>query len=421
MPVKAGSAPRVTEANAKVCAPGATSTRMDAATAAYVRKHHLGLITRSVAQVLCSMEGDELRRLWHSKTGESALPEAMTALVDITLPLQVLLSSFVSLPSSASLGGMSKSSLKATSSLPLAQDAAQEEGLTVAASTSAALDMSDCFWPVNAAFANKEDAVKADVCHCLALHCDRFLTGRGLVKSFGGRLRWAHVAPDSDGGNERLGVALVLDVFRCWQQVVIPLLQRLSGSASKGAAAGSTNADDLFDFLVKRSPAVATPSSTAVGLVREEAAYWCFALLRGYCQDFPESVWASVLRAAQDAAVQQCDNSAGDLPPLTGEALLLRSFIAHLSRSESGAACVTPAAAQAQPLCDGIIASHMSAAVAAARTRGESCAWAEVELLQQASADTTALVPSMSALLCADTYWAMLLEPYAAMLAQYSM
>ncbi|KAG5492232.1 hypothetical protein GH5_01142 [Leishmania sp. Ghana 2012 LV757] len=425
MSVRDESTARAADASAKVSATEATSGLMDAATAAYVRRHHLDLITRSVAQALCDMEEDQLRHPPLSKTGGPAPPGATTGSVDTTLPLQLLLSSFIILSPSPSPRGVSKSSSKATSSLPLAQDAAGDQGSGVAASPSADSDMRDCFWPLNAAFATKEDAAKAKVCRCIALHCERFLTGLGLVESFGGHLRWAHVAPGSDGGNERLGVALALDVFRCWQQVVIPLLQRFGGSASKGLAAGTANVGALFDCLVKgpavsaTNPAASSPS--ALGLVCEEAAYWCFALLRGYCQDFPEAVWASILRAAQDAALQQGGSGAAVLPPLTSEALLLRSFIAHLSCSEAGAACDTSAAALAPPKYNDIIVFHMSAAVTAARVRAEAWVWAEVELLQQASADAAVLDSSLSALLCADAYWAVLMQPYTAMLAQYFM
>ncbi|KAG5467484.1 hypothetical protein CUR178_01127 [Leishmania enriettii] len=426
MSVRPESTARAADASAKVSATETTSGLMDAATAAYVCRHHLDSITRSVTQAICDMEEDQLRHPWLSKTGDPAPPEAMTGSVDTTLPLQLLLSSFIILSPSPSPRGASKSSSKATSSSPLAQDAAEEQGLGVAESPSAYTNMRDCFWPLNATFATKEDAAKAKVCRCIALHCERSLTGLGLVESFGGRLRWAHVAPGSDGGNERLGVALALDVFRCWQQVVIPLLQRFAGSASKGLAAGTANVDALFDCLVKGPAVSATPNSaasspSALTIVCEEAAYWCFALLSGYCQDFPEAVWASILRAAQDAAVQQGGNSAAALPPLTSEALLLRSFIAHLSCSEAGAACGTPAAALAPPKYNDIIVFHMSAAVAAARARAEAWVWAEVELLQQASADAAVLDSSLSALLCADAYWAVRMQPYTAMLAQYFM
>ncbi|KAG5466395.1 hypothetical protein LSCM4_01545 [Leishmania orientalis] len=424
MSVRAESTARAADASAKVSATEATSGLMDAATAAYVRRHHLVSIARSVTLALCDMEEDQLRHPRLPKTGDPAPPEAMTGSVDTTLPLQLLLSSFIILSPSPSPRGVSKSSSKATSSSPLAQDAAGDQGSAVAASPSADPDMRDCFWPLNATFATKEDAAKAKVCRCIALHCERSLTGLGLVESFGGRLRWAHVAPGSDGGNERLGVALALDVFRCWQQVVIPLLQRCGGSASKGLAAGTANVGALFDCLVK-GPAVsatnsAASSPSALALVCEEAAYWCFALLRGYCQDFPEAVWASILRAAQDAAVQQ-GGSGEVLPPLTSEALLFRSFIAHLSCSEAGAACGTPATALAPPKYNDIIIFHMSAAVTAARARAEAWVWAEVELLQQASADAAVLDSSLSALLCADAYWAVLMQPYTAMLAQYFM
>ncbi|TPP47978.1 hypothetical protein CGC20_14960 [Leishmania donovani] len=355
----------------------------------------------SVTRVLSDMEEDLLCRPRHCRTGEYVPPEAMTASADTTLLLQVLLSSFINPSSSASYGGVSKISSKAVSHSLLAQDAAGDESAAAAARPPTASDLNDCLWPVDAAFATKEDAVKADVCRCIALHCERSLTGIGLVESLGSRLRWAHVASDRDGGSERLGVALALDVFRCWKQVVVPLLQRISDRASRGLAAGAVTVDALFDCL--------------------EAAYWCFALLRGYCQDFPETVWASILRAAQDAAAQQWSSNTVGLPPLHGEALLVRSFIAHLSCSESGVACVTSVTALEQPKYDDIVVSHMSAAVAAARARAESWAWDEVELLQRTSADATVLDSLLPALLRADGYWAVLMQPYTAMFAQYYM
>lgn len=399
---------------------------MDATTAAYVRHHHLASITHSAARILSDMEGDLLSRPRHCRTGEYAPPEAMTASADATLPLQLLLSFFINPSSSASHGGVSKISSKAVScSLP-AQDAAGDESAAAAARPPTASDLDDCLWPVDAAFATKEDAVKADVCRYIALHFERSLTGIGLVQSLGGRLRWAHVASDRDGGSERLGVALALDVFRCWKKVVVPLLQRISAHASRGLAAGAATVDALFDCLVKGPAAAAAPSSDAsspsvAALTCEEAAYWCFALLRGYCQDFPETVWASILRAAQDAAVQQWSSSAVGLPPLPGEALLVRSFIAHLSCSETDAPCVTSATALEPPKYDDIVVSHMSAAVAEARARAESWVWDEVELLQRTSADATVLDSSLSALLRADGYWAVLMQPYTAMFAQYYM
>ncbi|CAG9582708.1 hypothetical protein LMJF_35_3530 [Leishmania major strain Friedlin] len=383
-------------------------------------------MTSSVTPVLSGMEEDLLCRPRHCRTGDYAPPEAMMASVDTTLPLQLLLFSFINSSSSASHGGVSKISSKAVSYSLLAQDAAGDESAAAAARPPTASDLNDCLWPVDAAFATREDAVKADVCRCIALHFERSLTGIGLVESLGGRLRWAHVASDRDGGSERLGVALTLDVFRCWKQVVVPLLQRISDRASRGWPAGAATVDALFDCLVKGPAAAAAPSSdasspSASALTCEEAAYWCFALLRGYCQDFPETVWASILRAAQDAAVQQWSSSAVGLPPLPGEALLVRSFIAHLSCSEVDAACATSATALEQPKYDDIVVAHMSAAVAAARARAESWVWDEIELLQRTSADATVLDSSLSALLRADGYWAVLMQPYTAMFAQYYM
>ncbi|CAC9546029.1 hypothetical protein, unknown function [Leishmania infantum JPCM5] len=426
MSVRNGSTEKAAEARANVFSAGATSALMDATTAAYVRHHRLASIMHSVTRVLSDMEEDLLCRPRHCKTGEYVPPEAMTASADTTLLLQVLLSSFINPSSSASYGGVSKISSKAVSHSLLAQDAAGDESAAAATRPPTASDLNDCLWPVDAAFATKEDAVKADVCRCIALHCERSLTGIGLVESLGSRLRWAHVASDRDGGSERLGVALALDVFRCWKQVVVPLLQRISDRASRGLAAGAVTVDALFDCLVKGPAAAAAPSSdvsspSASALTCEEAAYWCFALLRGYCQDFPETVWASILRAAQDAAAQQWSSNTVGLPPLHGEALLVRSFIAHLSCSESGVACVTSVTALEQPKYDDIVVSHMSAAVAAARARAESWAWDEVELLQRTSADATVLDSLLPALLRADGYWAVLMQPYTAMFAQYYM
>ncbi|AIO01965.2 hypothetical protein NXY56_007398 [Leishmania guyanensis] len=426
MSVRSRNTAKAAEARASISTARATGGLMDPTTAVYVRQHYLASTTHSVAQVLCDMEGDLLRHPRQCRTGELAAPEAMRASVDTTLPLQLLLSSFTTTSLSANPGGESKISSKlASSSLP-AQDAAGSERATAAASQAAASDLSHCLRPVDAVFASKDDAAKADICRCIALHCERALTGLGLVESWGGRLRWAHVAPDGDGGGERLGVALALDAFRCWQRVVLPLLQRIRDPASRGLTADTATAETLFDYLVKRPAAVAVPRSDASSPLApaftcEEAAYWCFALLRGYCQDFPETVWTSILRAAQDAAAQQSSSNAVCLPPLPGEALLLRSFIAHLACSETNTACVTSAPALGQAKCGAIIASHMSSAVAAARARAEFWVWVEVELLQRTFADTKVSDSSLSALLCADGYWAVLMQPYTAMLAQYYM
>ncbi|GET92873.1 hypothetical protein, unknown function [Leishmania tarentolae] len=415
---------KAAEAHASVSSPGAPHAWMDAATAAYVRHHHLASITYSVAQVLSGTEEDLMSHPRYCETDDSALPQAMVGSADTTLLLQLLLSSFMSPSSSANSSGASKVSSKSVSSL-LSKDATVDESAAAASRPSTCSDGKDCLWPVDAAFSSRKDAVKSDVCRCIAQHFERFLTGIGLVESLGGRLRWAHVASDRSGGSERLGVALALDVFRCWKQVVVPLLQRISDLASPGLATDAATVNALFNCLVN-GPAAAAPSSdasspSASSFKYEEAVYWCFVLLRGYCQDFPETVWASILRAAQDAAVQQQCSSAVGLPPLPCEALLLRSFIAHLPCSEAEAVCSTSATRLEQPKYDDIVVSHMSTAVVAARARVESWVLDEVELLQRTSADATVLNSSLSALLLADVYWAVLTQPYTAMLAQYYM
>lgn len=393
------------------------------ATAAYVRLHRLDVITNCLAEVVRDAEDDQTRKRGTASSSGGRGATGPSATSETTLLLQLLHASLTAPASSTggsgSSGAASKASAKAAPAPPTAPTTSTttggESGAGHAAVSSPCSPLESA-WPAEAAFATREAALKAEVCRCLALRCARALTGVGLVDTHGGHLRWCDVAPH----NERLGVALFLDAFACWRLVVAPLLLRLSlGASSKPHAAdakdvadSSEGADRLFRCLVAGP---ATGCSDGAGTAAsagayDVASYWCFAVLRGFCQDFPEGVWASVLRIAQAAAVADARDAAGGAVPLDSETLLLRSCLAHLP-------CALRTGT-AQPA--GALPS--AAAVAAARSSAAPWVWAEVEALHQASEQPDvrdSADAALSALLRADAYWAAFTEPYTFMLAQH--
>ncbi|KAK7201252.1 hypothetical protein NESM_000186800 [Novymonas esmeraldas] len=393
---------------------------VDASTAAYATRHNLAGMTWSLSVAL----GGAAEGLHPPPTGpvESVVASA-AATADVTLPLQVLLYSLgnASLPTSAATAN--KGSAKPVAARLGAAERGVDDATAAAEPLCCASAGTDSVWPVDAAFAAREDAVRAELCRCVSRYCERAHTGRGLVASFGGRLSWSRVTTGGDDVvDERVGVALALDVVRCWRQVAVPLLERMrAGLRTTDVADGSHPGEALFDCLVKRgSPhdeSSVDASCKAQVATYELARYWCFALLCGYCHDVPETLWASMLCAAQTAAAledaaQDGGNGAEDAP-LSSETLLLRSFIAHLS-----CPAVEPAYAAATAAA---VEVHSRTAVAAARARAEPRSWEEVELLHQTAATATAApVDSLlAALLRSEAYWAIMAQPYTAMLAQH--
>ncbi|KPA86408.1 hypothetical protein ABB37_00586 [Leptomonas pyrrhocoris] len=343
---------------------------------------------------------------------------------DTNLPLQLLLSFFtpLSTTSAATKGNGVKQystppSPTLSSSLEAVKEAAESGGASPSGSPTSTSHAGP--WPAAAAFTTKDAALKAEVCRCFAQQCERLHSGLGLVDSSGSSLRWSDLCPAS-GGHERVGVALVFDVFRCWRQVVVPLLRTTGDLAMSSDAPAQDTPDVLFEAMLAPSSQQLPESAAAV------CSCWCYTLLQGYCQDFPEELWASIVSAGQCAAAAQqrlwrgaacVDSGEVGLPSLTCETLLLRSFMAHL-------ACPAVESFDASPtssLPSVMTTAHVSAAVTAAKQRSPAWAWAEVEEMREAlcQGGTSADDAALSALLCADGYWAAFLLPYIAMYAQY--
>lgn len=491
---------------------------MDPATAAYVQHHELAFLLQTMDKVLRDVEADcgasasvpsssspPTAQVKSSSTNMHSQESAATTssplseneggsfravdgppakTLEAALMLQLLLSSFtpLAITSTAASGQTSRNGLSRQLSsspppspppLPLTKttrDAAECNATNgsalnggtffpadvAGAATPVTSPTSRVPWPANAFFASKDAAVKAEVCRCFAQQCERLRSGIGLVDACGPGLRWSHLC-STQGGHERLGVAFVFDIFRCWRQVVVPLLcttgdLSLTGGAPNtpgNAADAAAAAEALFDSLVT-SPAPAQvcknqAASDIKARARQERAeaacsYWCLTIVQGYCRDFPAELWRIILRAARCAAAaqnrqqqlkQQCTLSnavsaenecseTGELshPLLTSETLLLRSFLTHL-------VCTREMCSEAAAMGGDRIVTE---ALATAKLRSPTWAWAEVSALEAEMRRSTAGEMSgkaeeeeatLAALLCADSYWAVFLQPYAAMCAQY--
>lgn len=356
-----------------------------------------------------------------------AVEVAQKASLENTLMLHLLLSSFTPLSlqgaSASSLASASKgaptrqllSPLSPPSPLEAVKDPAEAPMSLPAAAAAYA-------WPSNVSCASREAAVKAEVCRSFAQHCRRLHTGRGLVESCGSRLRWADVSPAA-GGHERLGVALALDVFRCWRHAVIPLMQATDSSVVPESAGVADASELLFNTLV---------APEGRGTSYEICSYWCYTLLQGYCSDVAPQLWASIVGAAQTAAAAQARtwnggaapgaNASDEMqeappaaPSLTCETLLLRSFLSHL-------ACSPSEQIFHMKSDEDVIEDLRSQAVVAAMARSPVWAWSEVEELRTATAHTAGASSNaniLCAVLCADGYWAAVLRPYSAMVEPY--
>ncbi|KPI83196.1 hypothetical protein ABL78_7776 [Leptomonas seymouri] len=448
---------------------------MDPGTAAYLQHYDLEYILRSMGKALCdakeptapvtSAQPPTNQKLhppplasWEGSAAEtSPLSEAMensyaaassTACMsgplgeetlETTFMLQLLLSHFTPLPitSAASKSNGAKQYSSPPSPLPLPlpetfKDVSDSDSADPFGSPTSVFASGP--WPADVSFTTKDAAAKAEVCRCFAQQCERLHSGLSLIDSCGSSLRWANLCP-ALGGHERLGVALVFDVFRYWRQVVVPLLRTTGDLAVPSDAPARDGAEDLFETMLALPPQLpdSVPAAAVHGSRNDAAAvclYWCYTVLQGYCRAFPVGLWTSIVCAAQRAAAAQqrsLGHSSGkgkgvlEPPPLTCETLLLRSFMAHLACPAMESLTVLSSSPSVTTTVREVANAYAPEAIAAAKRRSPAWAWAEVEELQEvlseggASADDSFL----SALLCADGYWAAFLQPYTAMYAQY--
>jgi hypothetical protein len=467
---------------------------IDPVTATYVRHHNLAFVLQAMDKVLRDVEDDLAAvatpsppnpvnpKSSSSPTTSQENPTAASSSVreeeeeslstthsskakvlEASLMLQLLLSSFTPLSSTpstaaasahASKGGGVRQHSSPPSPVPLllsntVKDTKENGGTAVAAidlssSSFSASATTSPPWPADASFATKDSAFKAEVCRCFVQQCEQLHTGLGLVDACGPGLRWSHLCLAS-GGHERLGVAFVFDVLRCWRHVAVPLLLATGDLVVPGEQEPVREAAELlFDALVTPSASPMQPQNTTsmtATAVRSSAkkasgeavcSYWCLTLLQGYCRDFPAGLWVSIVRAAQHAAIAQkrrvpthatCTSAEGNEPQpplLTSETVLLRSFLAHLACPANDAASSPPVNPSAGKVETSV---YVSTAVAAARLRSPAGIWAEVTEMQTLWSEGGAYpltdTATMSALLCADGYWTLFFQPYTSMCAHY--